>query len=255
MSSIVHFLHSLPPEILLGGIFLWCMGGLLLTIRFFGLWGLFGYTVLAIFVSNIQVLRAAQFSFSPDPIALGTIVFSSTFLITDIVTEYYSKETAMKIVWFGFLAMLVMTGLMILTIGITPLEPTEAQIDYERFYISHQAMKTLFLPAPALFLASLISYLVSQTNDVFVFNYLKRVTHKKFLWLRAGLSTMISSLIDTILFSTLAWVVFADDPLDMTTLIWSYIIGTYGLRLLMSVVNVPLVYAAGKLLPKGDSCA
>jgi len=255
LSSLIQFLNTLPPEILSVGVFLCCGGGLLLTLRYFGVYGLFGYCTLALFISNIQVLKAARFSFSHEPIALGTIVFSITFLIADILTEYYSPKIALKAVWFSFLAMLVMMILMILTLGVAPLDPSQEPIEYKRFFQAHEAMRFLFLPAPAIFLASIISYVVSQVNDIVLFNFFKKATHKKFLWLRAGVSTMIASLIDTVLFSTLAWVIFAESPINLKTLLWTYILGTYGGRLLMSIANVPFVYLAGKLLPKAERYA
>ena len=234
------------------GILIASVLGLVVMTRFFGLVGIFAYTLMAIVISNIQVLKATTFSFMSEPVALGTIVFSTTFLATDIVTEYYSREKAMKIVWLGFVSMVLMAIIMVLTIGIAPVDSNLLNSDHKRFLEAHKAMEVLFLPAPAIFLASLISYLVSQLNDVYLFSFLKEVTHTKYLWLRSGGSTALSSLLDSIVFSTLAWIIFADAPIDLKTLIWTYVLGTYILRLVMVGVNIPIVYAAKYFMPKRE---
>lgn len=250
LNQLIEFFHGLSPEVMLIGIYLGCMITLFFMTRLFGVVGLFMYSVIAIFISNIQVLKAAQFSLLENPVALGTVVFSTTFLATDIVTEYYSRKKALKLVWAGFIAMIFLAVIMILTIGIRPLDlPTSEHL---RFVEAHRAMEVLFLPAPAIFFASLISYLVSQLNDVWLFSTLKKLTHTKYLWIRSGLSTMVSAFLDTVLFSVLVWVVFSDKPLSFEMLVWTYILGTYALRLLMSVVNIPAIYGIRRCLPKEE---
>ena len=60
----------------------------------FGEIGLYIYSAIAIIVANIQVLKLVKFSFFSEPIALGTVLFASTFLCTDILAEYYGAKKA-----------------------------------------------------------------------------------------------------------------------------------------------------------------
>ena len=62
---------------------------ILIFLKFFGEVGLYVYTSIAVIAANIQVLKIVKFPFFSDPIALGTILFASTFLCTDILSEYY----------------------------------------------------------------------------------------------------------------------------------------------------------------------
>ena len=64
----------------------------LIFLKIFGEVGLYIYTVVAVIVANIQVLKLVKFSFFIDPVALGTILFASTFLCTDILTEFYGTN-------------------------------------------------------------------------------------------------------------------------------------------------------------------
>ena len=74
-----------------------CLLTILLLLKLFGEVGIFIYTVIAIISANIQVLKIVEFPFFSNPIALGTILFSSTFLATDILTEYYDLKLQGKI--------------------------------------------------------------------------------------------------------------------------------------------------------------
>ena len=77
---------------------------------------------------------------------------------------------------------------------------------------------------------------------------LKELTGYSGLWLRTLVSTLIGSLLDTIVFSILAWKIFAVQPVDTNTLIWSYIIGTYLIRLITTIINIPFAYKLRKVL-------
>ena len=86
----------------------------LIFFKLFGEVGLYIYTVIAIIAANIQVLKIVKFSFFEEPIALGTILFASTFLCTDILAEYYGAKSARKNILLGFSGFLLMTILMLL---------------------------------------------------------------------------------------------------------------------------------------------
>ena len=99
---------------------LFCFISILIFLRLFGYIGIFIYSALAIIAGNIQVLKTVDFFYSPEPVALGTIFFASTFLCTDILSEYFGKEKARMNILIGFFAFLFMTILMIITIGFKP---------------------------------------------------------------------------------------------------------------------------------------
>ena len=73
---------------------LFCFFSVLIFLKLFGEVGLYVYSVIAIIAANIQVLKLVKFSFFSEPIALGTVLFASTFLCTDILAEYYGTKKA-----------------------------------------------------------------------------------------------------------------------------------------------------------------
>jgi uncharacterized integral membrane protein (TIGR00697 family) len=201
--------------------------GCLLLFRAFGLFGLYSFISLSVIAANIQVLKAAQFSFLDEPVALGTIVFGATYMATNIITEHYGRKAAERSVWIGFSSMLFMTVIMLLTLGWPKLG---CGTENYRFDEAHDAIATLFVPAPAIFIASFVSYIISQYNDIWIFALLKSLTRDRLLWLRTNVATLISAFIDSVIFSFLAWYVLAPEPFSISTIWYTYILGTYVFR-------------------------
>lgn len=204
----------------------------------------------AVICGNIQALKAVKFSYFPEPVALGTIVFAATFLCTDIITEHYGQAHARRGVWLSFMGMVLSTCLMFLTLGWPPLDPSFTGGSADQFRSAHQALHILFSPAPALCIASLTAYMISQYNDIWIFHMFSRLTKGRMLWLRTNASSMISAFVDNTIFAVLAWVVFASKPMDPHTLIFSYILGAYIVRVALSVLNTPFMYMTKYCLPQ-----
>lgn len=240
-------LQTMPAEFVSLCMLLVCGIGCMLLFRAFGLFGLYCFITLSIIAANLQVLKAAQFSFLSEPVALGTIVFGSTYMATNIITEHYGAKEAERAVWIGFLSMLFMTTIMLLTLGWPKLGGGGEHI---RFDQAHDAIETLFMPAPAIFLASFIAYIVSQYNDIWIFAFVKALTKNRMLWVRTNVATFISAFVDTVIFSFLAWYVLAPEPFSISTIWHTYILGTYFFRVALSVLNTPFVYLSYSFSPK-----
>ena len=95
----------------------------------------------------------------------------------------------------------------------------------------------------------MIAFVSSQYFDVWFFSYLKNYTSKRFLWLRNNLSTFSSSLIDNIIFSLFAWIILNPNPMSFYTVIFTYILGTYFLRIIIAILDTPFIYLAKYFVP------
>lgn len=242
--AIIASLQSGPPEFVWLLLLIVCFSAVLILSRLFGEAGLVAYVVVALLGANIQVLKQVQFSVYDDPVALGTILFASTYLATDILTEHYGRAAARRAVLIGFACFALWTVLMVLTLGFAPLTPEQAGEGLAWALPMNGAMTELFTPVTAFFVAGMLAYLTSQYHDIWLYSLLRRLTGGRHLWLRNNASTWISALIDNTIFSVLAWVVFAPEPLDFTTLVFTFILGTYLLRIVVAFVDTPFVYLA-----------
>ena len=244
--------NTLSPDYTWIFFLFFCFLAVLTFLKFFGEVGLYVYSVIAIIAANIQVLKLVKFSFFSEPIALGTTLFASTFLCTDILAEHYGAKKARINVLIGFAGFLLMTLLMLFTLGFKPLDYTTAGENYTWALSIQDNLLDIFLPFPTFFVASMAAYLCSQFFDVWFFGWISKLTNKRFLWLRNNLSTMTSSLIDNFIFSILAWIIFNPNPLDFTTVLFTFILGTYILRVLIALIDTPFVYLSKFLVPNNS---
>jgi uncharacterized integral membrane protein (TIGR00697 family) len=207
-----------------------------LMYRIFGREGLFGYMVLAIITCNIEVLKQVEmFGF---PVTLGNVLYGSIFLTSDIIAEVYGKREARRAVWLGFAAMLLSTLFIQIALHFKP-------NDYDA---AHPHLLALFQFLPRIAVASLLAFLVSQHLDVMLFAFFRQRMQGRALWFRNNASTLISQLVDTVLFTLLA---FAPLPLlgsvagfEDWKVIWGIGVSTYVLKLMVCVMDTPFVYLA-----------
>ncbi|MDR3151472.1 MAG: queuosine precursor transporter [Holosporaceae bacterium] len=218
-----------------------CSLAIMIIVRFFGRYGLYMYSVVAVIVSNLQVLKLTKYGFWDSPVALGTIVFSTTFAVDNILNEYFGGQAAKKGVWISFSGYLLFAILM----KITALHP---EIPPSECVNMHAEMSRLFSPVFNLFAASLLSYLIGQFADIFVFSKLKAKLKGKYVSFRSMISMGLSTFIDNCLFSLLTWVVFAEHSLNLYSLWTTYICATYIMRLMVAALCVPLVKLAGMFI-------
>ena len=253
--NIINSISNQNTEVVWFIMLILCFVSILVFLRLFGYVGLYVYSAIAIIAANIQVLKQANFNFfssinekiipfyEPSPIALGTILFASTFLCTDILSEYYGKEKARKNVLIGFCSFFLMTILMLVTIGIQPAED-------EWVSMVQESLAILFTPMTSIFVASMIAYLISQYFDIWFFSYLKTVSSNKLLWLRNNVSTAVSSLIDNTIFSIFAWIILNPNPFPLSDVIMTFILGVYLLRVFIAILDTPFIYLAKYFIPE-----
>lgn len=210
--------------------------GLILTAyKLFGLYGLYGFAALALVIANIQVLKnVTMLGFAA---TLGNVVFSATFLTTDIIGEIYGKAKAKVAVYIGFFSAIVF----LVTIQLALWFPA-APGDWAQPH-----MEALFTILPRITVASLTAYFFSNLHDVWAFAFWKKIfPAKKYLWLRNNASTVVSQLVDSTLFAFIAFLgIF---PLGVVIEI---ALTTYILKVIVAVADTPFVYLARRMKENG----
>jgi uncharacterized integral membrane protein (TIGR00697 family) len=220
-----------------------CFCAIFVMARFFGKTGLFIYSAIATITANIQVLKLTKYSWIDEPVALGTVLFSTIFVVDNILTEYYGAKSAQKCVWLSFLCYLFFSFIMKIAI----LHPV---ICHSECINLHQELKNIFSPCFRIFISSATSYVIGQYTDIFIFSALKKLTKGKYVSGRSFVSMAISSLVDNCIFSLFAWVILAENPVSLLSLWKTYIIITYTIRLIIVVSCVPLVRLFGAVIPR-----
>ena len=221
----------MPNEILLILSFLIIYGGVVLFYRFFGKGGLLAFNVLATLLANIEVLILIN-AFKVE-MTLGNILFASTVLITDILSENHSRKDADK-------AVVISTACSVIFIAISQmwLLYTPSENDW-----ASGAIHTIFSSTPRIVCASLFVYLISQLTDVWLYHKWWDWCKKRFgdakkgLWIRNNGSTMISQLLNTLLYTFLAFY----GTYEFSTLV-SIFLSSYAIYFIISLLDTPFVY-------------
>jgi uncharacterized integral membrane protein (TIGR00697 family) len=230
----ITFCHGFRPEyITLLSIF---VSGICIVFcnRFFGLTGLYVYNILAVILANIQVLRLCQFTIVEHPMALGTVLFSTTFLVSDIINEIYGAEEARRSIKYCFLACILCTLLMIVDLGHRPISNTDP---------TYVAMMALFVPSLRILISSLTAFFLSQWFDIAFFKWFKAFLNDRLLWLRTLIVSLVSFMLDNLLFCYLAWYLLSPTPLGGSEIFKTYVLGTYITRVILGVLLIPTIYA------------
>ncbi len=221
----------MPNEILIILSFLTIYGGVVLFYRYFGKNGLIAFNVAAAILANIEVLLLVR-AFGTE-MTLGNVLFASTFLITDIMSENHSRKDANRAVIISTLCSVFFVILSQMWLLYTPSENDWA----------NGAFHTIFSSTPRIVCASLVVYLISQLTDVWLYHKWWDWCRRRFgdenkgLWIRNNGSTLISQLLNTLLYTFFAFY----GTYSFQTLV-SIFISSYLIYAITSLLDTPFVY-------------
>lgn len=164
--------------------------------------------------------------------SVGIFLFPLTFLITDIVAEIYGPKATRAIVT----GTLIVLGIVLATTALATVVPPAS-----RFAEQNAAYVSVFRNSLRIMLASIVAFTLSQYHDVWAFDFWKKRTNGRLLWLRNNASTVVSQLIDTVIFMLIAfW--GTNERFTLAFVMGSMVPPYYLLKVLAAFVDTPLVY-------------
>lgn len=209
--------------------------GIMFAYRIWGKLGLFIWIPVSVIIANIQVTK--NISIFGLEATLGNIVYATGFLATDILSEAYGARESRKAVGIGFFALVMMTLLMQIAILFTPSASD----------IANESLSLIFGFMPRIALGSLVAYLCSNLHDIWAFEFWKKKKPgRRTLWIRNNLSTMVSQLIDSLIFTFIAFYGVYD-----MKVFWDIVITTYILKFIVAICDTPFMYIARHWMEKG----
>ena len=189
---------------------------------------------LSIFVGNSKVAQIGHFTFTS-----GVILFPFSYLLGDVLTEIYGYSKSRRVIWIGFIALIVSTLFVQVMIWLPPAKDWHNQKMYE----------TIFGNAPRVVLSSLFAFWAGEFTNSFTLAKMKILTDGKHLWTRTIGSTIIGEAVDTLIFYPLA---FAGLSAFSWHLIFSIMLANYTLKVLWEVLATPFTYKAVAFLKKQE---
>jgi uncharacterized integral membrane protein (TIGR00697 family) len=200
---------------------------------------LLGIFVGSLIAANLIGLKIADFSIFQA--SVGILLFPILFLITDVIEEVHGKKKAQEFVLVGFITLILVLIITIIAVILPFAERSLVKDEYT----------TIFGTTIRIFIASITAFLIAQLHDVWAFNFWKKKTKGKYLWLRNNLSTIVSQFLDTTIFMFIAF--YNISPKFNVEYIFTLIIPYWLVKILFAIFDTPFCYLGVKWLSKPDN--
>jgi queuosine precursor transporter len=210
---------------------------LLILLRLFGKIGVMLFYVLNVILSQIIIkMQIEIFGFT---MILGSALFSMLFISSDVISEHYGRNDAYKMIKLGVISLLFFLFVVQMTLLFVP---SSSNTVFESF-------KNLFSGQWRIIFADIIiSYFVFQIFNAWFFNKLRKITKEKYLWLRTNLSAWICHTFVAVLFFQAAFA-----GVIPQNILWQIIIVGLIVKIILVVVETPVIYLSYKFLPKEEN--
>lgn len=175
------------------------------------------HLIIAIFIGCLiasNTIATKIFDFKGYYLPAGILVFPITYIIGDVITEVYGYKRMRSIILLGFLANLITTLFIFISIQLPPAPFWDLQDEYE----------AILSQTPRILVASMVGFLIGSLSNSWSMDYIKKATNERYLWLRTIASTIIGEGLDTLIFIIIAFsAVFDNDHLfDMIITQWIF---------------------------------
>ena len=143
------------------------------------------------------VLGNKQVALGPLAVEAGIFAFLLLVVTSSAIAELHGRTLANRLVQIGFVPLIASMLLTFLVLAV----PASPEMPADR-----QAAFSLMMGGTwRIWLGGIIAYGVSQTLNVTLFSALKGREGARLLWLRAGVASVLSQIVDTLLFVTIAF--------------------------------------------------
>jgi uncharacterized integral membrane protein (TIGR00697 family) len=194
--------------------------------------------VFAIFYGGMVciagVLGNKQVALGPLAVEAGIFAFLTLVATSSATAELHGRATANRLVLFGFAPLLFSIVLTALVLALPPSHDMPA----DRL----SAFGMMMGSTPRIWLGGICAYGISQFLNVTIFSKLKMREGRGFLWLRAGIASVLSQMVDTVIFITIAF--YGEFPIQ------GLLIGQMIAKVVLSILLVPAMTYGAVLLGK-----
>ncbi len=181
--------------------------------------------VAVLIISNIAATKIIQIG----PLAFdgGTFLFPLSYIFGDILTEVYGYKSSRRVIWTGFFWLMITA----LTLALVDRLPAAADWPLQ------DSFSAILGQTPRIVIASLCGYLAGEFCNSYVLAKMKLMTQGRYLWSRTIGSTLIGQIVDTLVFTLIAFAGVLTNDLLLTAIVSGYVF-----KVLIEVCFTPLTY-------------
>ncbi|QHT71401.1 queuosine precursor transporter [Rhodocytophaga rosea] len=198
-------------------------------------------SLLGIPPAQISLLKGFTLDFN---LTAGAVLWPLVFVTSDVINEYFGPAGVKKISYatagfvlyaFVFIFLITLLPPAAFWIDVNKATPTGDTFDI------NFAFGKIFRQGLGIIIGSLTAFLLGQLIDAYAFQYIRKITGNKKIWLRATGSTLISQLIDSFVVLIVAFYIFGNWSFAQVI---SVAIINYIYKFIMAILLTPLLYIA-----------
>jgi uncharacterized integral membrane protein (TIGR00697 family) len=190
--------------------------------------------VTVLLISNVTAIKPVRLSdWLGIDIDGGTLLFPISYIFGDVLVEVYGYARSRRVIWMGFGANVLASVMFALVAALPPAPGWDMQ----------SAFSSILGQTPRVVTASLIAFLCGEFTNSYIMAKMKIWTKGRHLWSRTIGSTMVGQMVDTLLFTILAFAGLWPKELLFTVIFWNFI-----LKVSYEALATPVTYwVVGKL--------
>jgi uncharacterized integral membrane protein (TIGR00697 family) len=175
----------------------------------------------------------------------GVVIWPFVFITTDIINEYFGKK---GVLFASYLGTAFITYSFICIYTATKLSPSQEWIQFNQSSFNgsstniNDAFRLIYSQGLGIIIGSISAFFIGQLIDMFIFQWIRKKTQQKHLWLRATGSTLISQFIDSYVVLFIAFYLLAGN--NKWTIEFILAVGTmnYLYKLIVAILLTPIIY-------------
>ena len=191
--------------------------------------------VVVLMISNTVAVKLVQIG--PFIFAGAIFIFPISYIFGDVLTEVYGYKASRKIIWSGFIALILMS----VCYYLVQVLPSPA------FWPNQNAYEMILGAVPRIVLGSIIAYFAGEFSNSYVLSKMKVWSGGKRLWMRTIGSTIVGEGVDSFLFAVVAFA----GKMPIAGLV-SLILSGYLAKVVYEVILTPVTYAVVNKLKKAE---
>ena len=180
-------------------------------------------------------------------LSAGALLWPVVFITSDVINEYFGRPGVKRI---SYLTAVFIAYSFFIIYAATQMAPAQFWVDLytdsSGFNID-VAFGKIFRQGLGIILGSITAFLVAQLLDVTVFQYLRRRTGSRMIWLRATGSTLVSQLIDSYVVLFVAFKIFGPWTMEQVLTVG---FNNYTYKFIVAVLLTPVLYLAHALIDR-----
>ena len=207
-------------------------------------------TILAEFIGVKIFSIERTLGFAPQPLDIlgfelpfnltaGVLIWPIVFIMTDIINEYYGRKGVRILSLMAAGLILYAFVMVFLAVKLVPADFWITINTKNGIPDMNLAFRYIFGQGNWIIVGSLVAFLIGQLLDVAVFQYIRKYTGERMLWLRATGSTLVSQLVDSFVVLFIAFYIGQGWSL---ALVVAVCITNYIYKFSVTIIITPLLY-------------